>query len=110
MIKNELVSSLELLSLSKPRVTLVLKNLIDCLIYLLFNNYSDNLEDFNKLYSILQAKNILDISSYITQNITNYDIQINNKIKTKANILLFFNLHFFFLVCFVLFQFPTTHR
>ena len=49
MIKNELVSSLELLSLSKPRVTLVLKNLIDCLIYLLFNNYSDNLEDFNKL-------------------------------------------------------------
>ncbi len=90
MIKNELVSSLELLSLSKPRVTLVLKNLIDCLIYLLFNNYSDNLEDFNKLYSILQAKNILDISSYITQNITNYDIQINNKIKTKANILLFF--------------------
>ncbi len=90
MIKNELVSSLELLSLSKPRVTLVLKNLIDCLIYLLFNNYSDNLEGFNKLYSILQAKNILDISSYITQNITNYDIQINNKIKTKANILLFF--------------------
>lgn len=94
MVKNELISSLELLSLSKPRVNLVLKKLIDCLIYLLNHSYSDNLNGFNKLYSILKARNISDISSYITQNITHYDIQIDNKTKIKTNILLFFKSDF----------------
>lgn len=90
MIKNKIISSLELLSLSKPRVTLILKDLIDNLIYLSTLDYCENLLQFKNLYLTLKKQNISDISSYISEHIVDYNIQISSKTPTTANIILFF--------------------
>ena len=50
MIKCKILSSLELLNLSKPRVKLLLKNLIDNLIHLASTEYCENLSSFKNLY------------------------------------------------------------
>lgn len=91
MIKNRIMSSLELLSVSKPRVTLILKDLVDELIQLLSSDYTDDLDSFKHLYNQLKNKNINDISSHISNNIVDYNIQINNtKNSVNARVDLYF--------------------
>lgn len=91
MIKHKILSSLELLNLSKPRVKLMLKDLIDNLLILLNNSYCENLNDLKNLYTYLKNKGINDISSYISENIVDYKIQINTSFKqTVSNIELIF--------------------
>lgn len=84
MIKNRIMSSLELLSVSKPRVTLILKDLVDELIQLSLSNSNDDLSNFKYLYNELKARNVDDIPSYISNNIVDYNIKINNT-KTSIN-------------------------
>ena len=95
MIKYKILSSLELLNLSKPRVTLILKELIDNLLHLINNGYCENLSDFKNLCVQLKNKNISDISSFLTQNIVDYNIKLNTSSKiTTADIELIFKNNF----------------
>lgn len=91
MIKHKILSSLELLNLSKPRVKLILKDLIDNLLALINNNHYENLNDLKNLCKYLQNKGVNDISSYISENILDYKIQVNTSSnETLSNIELIF--------------------
>lgn len=95
MIKHKILSSLELLNLSKPRVKLILKDLIDNLLILLNDSYCENLNDLENLCKYLQNKGINDISSYISENILDYKIQVNTSSnQTLSNIELIFKTGF----------------
>ncbi len=78
MVKSKVFSSLELLKISKPRVQLILKNLIDDLMTLCNENYCENLNDFKNLCIRLKSNGISDISSFISKNILDYDVKIND--------------------------------
>lgn len=78
MIKNKVFSSLELLKISKPRVQLILKNLIDELMTLSTENYCENLNDFKNLCILLKSNGISDISSFISNNIVDYNVKIDD--------------------------------
>ena len=76
MIKSKVISSLELLKVSKPRVKLLIKNLVDDLIRLCNENYSQNLSDFKNLCCNLNSNGIDDISGFISKNVIDYNIKI----------------------------------
>ncbi len=84
MIKGKVISSLELLKVSKPRVKLMIKNLIDDLIRLCNENYSQNLSDFRNLCLKLKSNGVNDISDFISKNVVDYDVKINDLSKTSS--------------------------
>ena len=87
MIKCKVLSSLELLNLSKPRIKLLLKDLIDNLIRLAGTEHCESLSSFKNLCIQLKNKNIHDVSTFLSNNIVDYQIDIiNNTNGTFANI------------------------
>lgn len=95
MVKNRILSSLELLSLSKPRVTLILKEVIDNLIHIANNSNCENLRDFNLLCTQLRNNRINDISSFLSKNIIDYEINMNqHSDSTLVNIKFIFSNNF----------------
>lgn len=77
MVKSKLVSSLDLLTLSKSRIDLILKDLINNLINLLNYDYTDNLSEFLSLCNHIKANQCNDVSTFIAENILDYNINYN---------------------------------
>lgn len=95
MVKNGILSSLELLNLTKPRVTLMLKEVIDNLIHIANSGSYEGLQDFNLLCTQLRRKHIGDISSFLSKNIVDYEINMNeHSNSTLVNIKFVFNSSF----------------
>ncbi len=95
MIKHKILSSLELLNISKPRLTVVLKEVIDDLLQISSNSNYENLRDFDNLCTQLRNKHIDDISSFLSQNIVDYSINLNPcSDKTFVNIKFIFSSSF----------------
>lgn len=87
MIKQKVRSSLELLNNAKSRMTLLIKDLIDHLLKMLNSEYCENLCEFKKLCMYLKNNGIDDVSTFIAQNILDYNFYINTASKeTSVNI------------------------
>lgn len=92
MVKYKILSSLELLNLSKPRVTLILKEVIDNLLQISSSCDCESLHDFNLLCTQLKNKRVNDISSFLSENIIDYDVNLNKSSDTTfADIRFTFN-------------------
>lgn len=78
MINSKIISSIELLKISKPRVQLIQKELITNLIQLTNTEDPENLKEFKSLCLSLKNKGITNISQFISENIIDYKINMNS--------------------------------
>ena len=84
MVKCKIISSLDLLTLSKSRIDLILKDLIDNLINLCNYEFSENLSEFLTLCNNIKANQCGDVSTFISENILEYNINYGSSQKNNV--------------------------
>ena len=95
MVKCKIISSLDLLTKSKSRIDLILKDLIENIINLCKYEYNENLYEFLTLCNNIKSNQCNDVATFISENILDYNINYETfQNKNSATIEFFFKNNF----------------